>query len=141
MTDVITYKDILAARECMERNDVLGFEDGTTVIHNRLLLQACNHDEWQDKRIKELQAQVESDQMMLDIRDTQLRIAKEKLEEQYAFATKCVNKISFYRAALDKLARLGNEPHYGNSDGNCIARKALEQSDGKDTQTHTENTQ
>ena len=64
-----------------------------------------------------------------------------KLEEQYAFATKCVNKISFYRAALDKLARLGNEPHYGNSDGNCIARKALEQSDGKDTQTHTENTQ
>jgi len=95
---------------------------------------------WQSKAT-ELQEQVESDQMMLDIRDTQLRIAKEKLEEQYAFATKCVNKISFYRAALDKLARLGNEPHYGNSDGNCIARKALEQSDGKDTQTHTENTQ
>ena len=59
MNGVITYKDILAARECMERNDVLGFEDGTTVIHNRLLLQACNHDEWQDKRIKELQAQVD----------------------------------------------------------------------------------
>ena len=29
------------------------------------------------------------------------------------------------RAALDKLARLGNEPHYGNSDGNVIAQRAL----------------
>jgi hypothetical protein len=32
--------------------------------------------------------------------------------------------------ALEKLARLGNEPHYGNSDGNMIARKALGDSDG-----------
>jgi len=30
------------------------------------------------------------------------------------------------REALDKLARLGNEPHYGNSHGNVIAQKALE---------------
>jgi len=30
------------------------------------------------------------------------------------------------RAALDKLARLGNEPEYGNSDGNRIALAALE---------------
>lgn len=30
-----------------------------------------------------------------------------------------------YRAALEKLARLGNEPHYGNSDGNRIAQEAL----------------
>ena len=28
-------------------------------------------------------------------------------------------------AALEKLARLGNEPHYGNSIGNQIARDAL----------------
>lgn len=27
--------------------------------------------------------------------------------------------------ALDKLARLGNEPHFGNSDGNVIAQEAL----------------
>ena len=27
--------------------------------------------------------------------------------------------------ALDKLARLGNEPHYGNSSGNCFALTAL----------------
>jgi len=31
------------------------------------------------------------------------------------------------RAALEKLARLGNEPHYGNSDGNMIARNALKE--------------
>lgn len=30
-----------------------------------------------------------------------------------------------YREALDKLARLGNEPHLGNSIGNDIAREAL----------------
>ena len=27
--------------------------------------------------------------------------------------------------ALERLARLGNEPNYGNSDGNIIAQKAL----------------
>jgi len=30
------------------------------------------------------------------------------------------------REALDKLARLGNGDHYGNSDGNIMAQKALE---------------
>ena len=30
-----------------------------------------------------------------------------------------------YRAALEKLARLGNEPHYGNSVGNRIAQESL----------------
>ena len=29
------------------------------------------------------------------------------------------------REALDRLARLGNEPNFGNSVGNVIARKAL----------------
>jgi len=33
------------------------------------------------------------------------------------------------RKALEKLARLGNGEHYGNSEGNVIARKALEVSD------------
>jgi hypothetical protein len=30
-----------------------------------------------------------------------------------------------FREALEKLARLGNGEHYGNSDGNCIAIEAL----------------
>lgn len=29
------------------------------------------------------------------------------------------------REAMQRLARLGNEPHYGNSDGNRIAQAAL----------------
>ncbi|RLA39220.1 MAG: hypothetical protein DRR06_19460 [Gammaproteobacteria bacterium] len=33
--------------------------------------------------------------------------------------------------ALEKLARLGNGDHYGNSDGNVIAQKALLQSEGE----------
>ena len=34
------------------------------------------------------------------------------------------------REALDKLARLGNEPHLGNSDGNMIALAALSEDAG-----------
>lgn len=33
--------------------------------------------------------------------------------------------IERYREALEKLARLGNEPHLGNSNGNDIAQRAL----------------
>jgi hypothetical protein len=36
------------------------------------------------------------------------------------------------RMALEKLARLGNEPHFGNSDGNIIAQEALAKAEGKD---------
>jgi len=32
-----------------------------------------------------------------------------------------------YKEALEKLSRLGNEPHLGNSEGNCIAQAALAQ--------------
>lgn len=33
--------------------------------------------------------------------------------------------------ALDKLARLGNGEHYGNSDGNMIARAAIAKAGGE----------
>ena len=36
------------------------------------------------------------------------------------------------RMALEKLARLGNEPHLGNSEGNMIARAALAKAEGKE---------
>ncbi len=36
-------------------------------------------------------------------------------------------------SALEKLARLGNEPHYGNSIGNQIARDALAKVGAGDT--------
>lgn len=36
-----------------------------------------------------------------------------------------VERLDEVRDALEKLARLGNEPHYGNSDGNVIAKQAL----------------
>jgi hypothetical protein len=35
------------------------------------------------------------------------------------------DEIERLRAVLEKLARLGAEPHYGNSVGNVIARAAL----------------
>jgi hypothetical protein len=38
-------------------------------------------------------------------------------------------RIAELEAALGKLARLGNEPNYGNSTGNVIARRALLQED------------
>jgi len=39
--------------------------------------------------------------------------------------TTAIRIIKRYKTALEKLARLGNEPHLGNSDGNIIAQKAL----------------
>ena len=36
-----------------------------------------------------------------------------------------------YRVALEKLAKLGNEPYYGNSEGNVIAREALSPAKGE----------
>ena len=40
------------------------------------------------------------------------------------------------REALDKLARLGNEPHYGNSTGNVIAQHALADTEGQEGIKH-----
>ena len=37
----------------------------------------------------------------------------------------CHEEMTRYREALEKLARLGNEPHYGNSIGNRVAQEAL----------------
>jgi hypothetical protein len=36
-----------------------------------------------------------------------------------------IAEVERLREALEKLSRLGNEPHLGNSDGNMIARDAL----------------
>ena len=45
---------------------------------------------------------------------------------QYALAAIDMKKqMDRYREALNKLARLGNEPRYGNSIGNRIAQDAL----------------
>ena len=41
-------------------------------------------------------------------------------------ATALQARVAESKAALEKLARLGAEPYYGNSDGNMIARAALE---------------
>ncbi len=38
-------------------------------------------------------------------------------------------KVEELEGALEKLARLGNEPHYGNSTGNKIAIAALKDGD------------
>ncbi len=55
-------------------------------------------------------------------RDRQKK-SREHWSQQYHKAEK---RIEQFEVVLDKLARLGNEPHYGNSHGNTIARKALD---------------
>jgi hypothetical protein len=57
------------------------------------------------RRIAELEA----------CRDDYLRQLEDEIRENQRF-----------REALENLARLGNGEHYGNSDGNVIAQKALE---------------
>jgi hypothetical protein len=50
---------------------------------------------------------------------------------QAYYTTTCeaclVMEVQALRTVLFKLARLGNEPHFGNSLGNDIARAALEE--------------
>ena len=52
-----------------------------------------------------------------------------KLEAENAELTKTnlaqAAQIEAYLTVLERIAKLGNEPHYGNSLGNEIARKAL----------------
>lgn len=47
------------------------------------------------------------------------------IAEARALLPKAIKEIEDLRAALDRLARLGNEPNYGNSIGNQIALRAL----------------
>jgi hypothetical protein len=51
-------------------------------------------------------------------------------EALYGNPKKLSERIKVLEAALNKLARLGNEPHFGNSIGNVIAQKALAQEAG-----------
>lgn len=50
---------------------------------------------------------------------------RENRDEYQREADKLAAENKVLRDALERLARLGNEPHYGNSDGNMIAIKAL----------------
>ena len=55
----------------------------------------------------------------------ELEQAEARIEELEAKLAKAVG-------ALEKLARLGNGDHYGNSDGNMIARATLAELKGQD---------
>ncbi len=56
---------------------------------------------------------------------TQLKSARLIIKDQKDRLAAAESTIKRYEEALEKLARLGNEPLLGNSDGNMIARKAL----------------
>ena len=56
---------------------------------------------------------------------THQRICAEIQERHQREMTVVVAQRDELRAALEKLARLGNDPHYGNSIGNQLARDAL----------------
>ena len=63
-----------------------------------------------DERVAELEQQHRDDQYIID-----------------AWIQKAQPGGEFHRhkEALKRLAKLGNEPYYGNSEGNCIAQRAL----------------
>ena len=62
---------------------------------------------------------------MLDVVADDHNVAFFQREEDAARCVEAVNEVERLREALEKLARLGNEPEYGNSEGNLIARAAL----------------
>ena len=51
--------------------------------------------------------------------------AADALEAKDAEIERLKAVVDAAKRALDELARLGNEPHFGNSDGNLIAQAAL----------------
>jgi hypothetical protein len=81
--------------------------------------------------INELQSKIESQQMLLA---EQLLIIKGFTLECETMGTTDIiraldrkdEQIICYEVALEKIARLGNEPEYGNSVGNLMAKMALE---------------
>lgn len=50
---------------------------------------------------------------------------KESIEGHKLDKARYLDMNTELREVLEKLARLGNEPYYGNSDGNVIAKAAL----------------
>ena len=57
---------------------------------------------------------------------SRLRTKCKMLHQCVDMRREAANRIVVLEAALDRLSKLGNEPHYGNSTGNVIARIALE---------------
>lgn len=76
----------------------------TNLVHRTMLDQVVEERNFLRARIAELEAQS---------------------EELARIADEHVNTAHRYRDALERLARLGNEPCYGNSIGNRIAQDAL----------------
>jgi len=91
-------------------------------------ISACNcGDQWShggnaDARLRELSSELH--RSPVDMNGKTLLAGLSELVER---AEKAEAEVERLRAALEKLARLGNEPHYGNSDGNMIARAALKE--------------
>lgn len=70
---------------------------------------------------------------------THQRICAEIQERHQREMAAVVGQRDELAAALEKLARLGNEPHYGNSIGNHIARDVLAKVGDGDTATEGHN--
>lgn len=77
MDDKITYRDIVAMRDDLKNNSVKTIDDYQTVVPNSILLQACNHDEWQEKEITALQDKFER------VEDTWRTACRRKDEADY----------------------------------------------------------
>jgi hypothetical protein len=85
-----------------------------------------------EQRIEELKADNERLRAQSEANAEHAKLANYN-QNQCRKALKSANADNeLLRDALDKLARLGNEPHYGYGDGNVIALEALAAVEGKD---------
>ena len=91
-------------------------------------ISACNcGDQWShggnaEARLRELSSELHGSPV--DMNGKTLLAGLTELIER---AEKAEAEVERLREALEKLARLGNGPHYGNSEGNMIARNALKE--------------
>jgi hypothetical protein len=100
--------------------------DKQHLLDNELIDEMGKALEAKDKRIAELEAE---NNELEDCQSAQ----DYTIDRLYDANVRLMDENERLRDALEKLAKLGNEPHYGNSDGNLIAQRALaaatEQSD------------
>jgi hypothetical protein len=91
-------------------------------------IEAATKEEWAERALR---AEAKLAYTAIDYEKLRRRWA-EVAQSRYQRAKSAEAKLAKAVEALEKLARLGNGDHYGNSDGNMVARATLAELKGQD---------
>jgi uncharacterized protein (DUF3084 family) len=122
------HLDVLLRDEYLPKLDVVAVQRSIADRDSRIDALEREVEKLDDDK-ETLQAQLaDRDAMILQMGEQAAVLAKENMAVK-AQLRRVEWANARLREALDKLARLGNEPYYGNSTGNVIAQQALADTD------------